>query len=179
MTVQAPYRHESDTSREAAESVSRGRAQKDREIVLNFIRDQGDSGATIDEVAVFLTGLAGYEVAPGTASARISDLLEAGSISKTPIRRKTRRGKPACVHVAGKWSDFMKIPETATVPKSPYAPVEDRRLTIFKDTQGRIGHGHVLPRHDNKKEGCGGVKICRSCSQAKQYYDFLTTETGD
>lgn len=59
--------------------------------VLDFIRSQGDRGATDDEIEVAL-GLPHQ-----TASARRRDLEKGGQIYNTSARRRTRTGTPAAV----------------------------------------------------------------------------------
>lgn len=176
--IDAPYRHESDTSRQAAEGVSR-HLKSDNEIVLDFIKSRGQQGATIDEVAVYLTAISDNdrEVPIGTASARINGLLKEKSITKTPMKRKTRSGYTAVVHIVGTWVDNI-------VHESPDLDASERQHRIaeaelamkkFKSGQSVFGHGHVVDRNDGRKEGCGGPrnKICRTCSQAEQYMALL------
>lgn len=168
----APFQHTSDTSRAAAEALAVGpNRRRNNEKVLAFIRDRGDDGATIDEIAVH------FDIVPGTASARIDDLLTLGLISKTPLRRKTRSGRNACVHVFGSWADkVLTTPVAAQVGKSYMAesenpePKTDSKLDEFKKRLARTGHGHVIPRADGSKQGCGGPSICTPCRIERDYF---------
>jgi hypothetical protein len=163
----APFRHESDTSREAAERLQT--AQRNRTLALEFIKSKGMEGATIDEVCVYLTGLLGRdrEIPPNAISGRFSQLCEEGLISKTPMRRKTRTGRAAVVYIAGRWADHAAPP----APPSQQSPA-DRILDYEAKLQAR-GHGHVVRRVDGKREGCGGVGVCKICKQERAYMDFL------
>jgi hypothetical protein len=166
----APFQHTSDTSREAAESIGPIR-RLNNEKVLAFIREKGDEGATIDEIAVR------FATETGTASARIDDLMGMGVISKTPMRRKTRKGKPATVHIFGSWADkVLTTPVAAGLvqsymgqPEKP-EPRPDSKLEEFKKRLARTGHGHVIPRADGSKQGCGGPSICTPCRIERDYF---------
>lgn len=159
--VDAGYRHESDTSREAAEKLTT--AQRNRALALDFIKSKGREGATIDEVCVFLSEMLGREVPPNAISGRFSELVDAGAICKTPLRRKTRSGKTAVVYYVGRWSDYVDAPQP---PQS--------QIDKYRAAQAISGHGHVIPRNDGRREGCGGPSVCRQCRQAKAYFDLMS-----
>lgn len=89
-TIGAPYAKGSDTSREAAESVSH-RTPTDRARVLEVI--SRPDGATCDEAETIL-GLRHQNV-----SARFWELERMGKIKKIELRRKTRSGRSARVYV--------------------------------------------------------------------------------
>lgn len=86
--MEAPYAAESDTSRDAAESM-RDHVARLEGRVLAAIEKAG--GATCDEVEV-ATGLAHQ-----TASARVNGLMRKGRIYDSGERRKTRSGRNAAV----------------------------------------------------------------------------------
>lgn len=161
------FRHESDTSREAAERLTT--AQRNRHIALDFIKGRGADGATIDEVCVHLSQVLARQVPPNAISGRFKELEEQRVITKTPQRRKTRSGRNAVVYVAGSWSDIM-------LPDSRQAPVQTpqaSRVDMYKAKLRVTGHGHVIPRNDGRREGCGGVHSCKVCRMEKAYFDNL------
>lgn len=186
MTKLPPYRHESDTSRIAAESVKNHEAQV--ELAYEFIRDRGTYGATGDEIAEYLTEFTGRDVYTNTASARLNQLLTATPprITKTPMRRNTRAGRPAVVHIAGaSWAallpDHVPPPPPAEarpvgVVLPPCAPPPPSQLAVLRQRLALTGHGHVVPRIDGSKQGCGGVYACKSCRQEKAYFDALAAK---
>lgn len=172
----APYQRGSDTSREAAETI-KGR-NKDAIAALEFIRRRGEQGATGDEVAEYLSSLNGTVCAPGTASARMTDLLDDKSIMKTDRRRKTRSGKSACVHVeAKKWQQIYPKPDSQGMNSKKFAELYQQSPAPQPPSQlerlAKSGHGHVVPRLDGAKEGCGGINRCKTCKQEKAYYDAM------
>lgn len=156
--IPAAYRHESDTSREAAETLTT--AKKRRRELLDLLEARGIEGVTIDEFARHLS------VAPNDISGRFSELQNKGLISKTPMRRKTRAGKSACVYVLGQWVDHAGKHEQVI-------SANHSKLHEYKAKLARAGHGHVVPRADGKKEGCGGVHSCRICKIEKDYFDHM------
>lgn len=159
------FRHESDTSREAADRLTT--AQRNRHAALDFIRSRGLEGATIDEVCVHLSGLLGRDVPPNAISGRFIELEGQELVSKTPMRRKTRSGRNAVVYIAGSWRDNMAPPAPVTIGQPP-SQVEN-----YKTKLRHTGHGHVIPRNDGRKEGCGGVTSCKICRMEKQYFENL------
>jgi hypothetical protein len=68
-----------------------------RSRVLDYIHGQGTAGATADEVCTAF-GAVHNSIAP-----RLTELLCAGSIVRTDLRRTTRLGRRAAVHVAGEF----------------------------------------------------------------------------
>lgn len=150
------YRHESDTSREAAETLTT--AQVYRQALLDQLERRGMEGITIDEFAQAMS------VPPNAVSGRFSELANVDKICKTPMRRKTRSGKNACVYLLGKWTDHM-------VPAAEPTPAE--KLRDLKTKLAMTGHGHVIPRNDGKREGCGGTYSCRVCKQEKAYLEMM------
>lgn len=80
----------SDTSREAAESIAKD-TNRLRRLVLEEIRDGG--GLTCDECEERLN------LRHQTCSARVHELMEAGRIRDSGMRRKTRSGRNATVWV--------------------------------------------------------------------------------
>lgn len=167
--IDAPFRHESDTSRAAAEKLTT--AQRNRSYAMGYIRSQGSEGATIDEVCIHLTSLLGREVPPNAISGRFIELEKQGMVSKTPMRRKTRAGRDAVVYIAGSWKDNLP-----PAPKPP--PPQDSQLEVYRRGQAAYGHGHVIPRNDGRKEGCGGIHACGSCRKAKAYFDMMENKNG-
>lgn len=166
----APYQRGSDTSREAAEKVSNSAGI--RAMVLAHIKAEGRAGATIDEVAIYLSDALGRMVAPGTASARVKELEDAGAICKTPERRKTRSGRNAVVYLAGRWTDYA-VPQGGPETHGAAEKQKQSRLAEYKARQAQYGHGHVIPRNDARKEGCGGPSICKQCRQVKLYFEAM------
>lgn len=88
-----PHVAGSDTSRAAAEAI-RPHVLRQQDRVLASISARHSDGMTCDEVEVAL-GLSHQ-----TASARIRDLVKAGAIVDSDIRRPTRTGRKAAVYVA-------------------------------------------------------------------------------
>jgi len=89
----APAFRNTDTSREAAESVAPklGRLQR---LVLEAIKSRGAHGLTADECAETL-GLDRYSVQPRTSELRLK-----GKIADSGKRRRNATGKSAIVWVA-------------------------------------------------------------------------------
>ena len=79
-------------SREAAESVAK-MAPALRFRIENWVRLQGDRGATSDEVLVH------FDIAYQTGSARVTELKQAGRLLPSGRRRRTRTGRWASVLV--------------------------------------------------------------------------------
>jgi hypothetical protein len=78
--------HRGGTSREAAEVVAitlRERQQR----VLDFLRERGDRGATVDEILEALGEWNVNRIAP-----RVTEMAKLGRIEKTGERRRTRSG---------------------------------------------------------------------------------------
>ena len=144
------YRHESDTSREAAERCVTA-AQKNRRLALDYIRAQGMDGATIDEVCVYLSKALGRQVPPNAISGRFIELEGQEVISKTPQRRKTRSGRRAVVYIAGSWKDFI--------------PGE--------------GSGPVMARAEPQSQVEAYKAKLRATGQEKQYFEHLETREKD
>lgn len=90
--VGAKYEPSSDTSKEAAKSIVPHLTELHLK-VLSVFTDQGDFGATCDEVEI-LTGLLHQ-----TASARINELVDKKEIIKNGKKRRTRSKRRAAVYV--------------------------------------------------------------------------------
>lgn len=88
----ANFHHGASTSVDAFRSTPETSRQAQRETIFRYILDSGSNGATCDEAEAFL------KVSHQTASARITDLLEAGRIHYGTETRKTRAGKSARVY---------------------------------------------------------------------------------
>jgi predicted ArsR family transcriptional regulator len=88
--VGAPYAKNSDTSREAAESIV-GISSTMNDLILEIIARRG--GATCDEIEAAL-GLRHQ-----SASARLWDMERKGKVEKSSARRTTRSGRSAAVYV--------------------------------------------------------------------------------
>ena len=86
----APFVRGSDTSEAAADSIT-PHGGRLRQMVFAVIVAAGDAGRTDDEIEV-QTGLPHQ-----TASARRRELVLAGRISDTGLRRTTRSGRKAAV----------------------------------------------------------------------------------
>ena len=87
-----------DTSREAFESVNRGHITQTMQ-VLNYIREEGNDGATCDEVEFWMDGL------HQSISAAIRLLAKHDMIGKKTnedevVKRPTRTNRKAIVWVA-------------------------------------------------------------------------------
>lgn len=95
------FQQGSATSEHAALTLSS--KTSDESALYDHIELRGKAGLTIDEGAVYLGALRERNYETGQASARMRGLEAKGLISKTPLTRLTRRGKPACVYVAGSW----------------------------------------------------------------------------
>ena len=85
-----PYVKGSDTSKEAAESMS-PHVGRIANLVLGYIVRQGIRGATCDEIEVELN------LIHQTASARVNELAKRGMIVDRGYRRPTRSGRRATV----------------------------------------------------------------------------------
>lgn len=83
-----------DTSRAAHQSLAPRTVVALQQRVLAAIEAAGSNGLTTDEVEA-ITGLSHQ-----TASARVYELRGAGRIRRTELRRRTRSGRYAYVHVA-------------------------------------------------------------------------------
>lgn len=92
--VGAPYQPSSDTSREAAESVSRRIEQQRGDVYLCIIRG-GSDGRIWDEIVEIL------DCSP-TSNGRLTELKDMKLIEDSGRKRKTRRGCNATVYVATK-----------------------------------------------------------------------------
>ena len=91
------HQSHSETSRTAAEELSTGETQ--RKALLEDIDIHRASGRTGDELSEH------FATAPGTISARLIELEDAGLVIKTAMKRKTRANRPAFVYVS---KDFFK-----------------------------------------------------------------------
>ena len=85
-----PYAKGSDTSKEAAESMTPHVGRLAHQ-VLGYIVRQGIRGATCDEIEEAL------DLRHQTASARVNELMNRGMIVDRGYRRKTRSGRRATV----------------------------------------------------------------------------------
>lgn len=169
------YQEHSDTSQEAAENVS-GKA-KMHAIMCEFIKINAADGATIDECAVRLSAALQRDVPIGTVSARMIELERAGSVSKTPARRKTRSKRNAVVYVWGSWAEqIVPVDKLKPIPQKP-CPANSP-LSQLEEAQGRSGHGWVIPRADGKKNECGGPSKCYICHQVHGHYLRLQAMEG-
>lgn len=104
-----------DTSMSAARKAG-GRAATRRAVVLEFVRAQGQTGATIDEI-VLATG-----ILTATVCARVNELHRAGSVADSGRRRPTRTGAAATV-----WTCRGSAPEAKPVTrpaKCDHVPVD-------------------------------------------------------
>lgn len=81
-------------SREAFTGIAPSLSKR-RELVLDFVRNSGDLGATPDEIAEHFSILYGGN--HNTWAPRCSELKEAGKIYASLERRRTRQGKYARV----------------------------------------------------------------------------------
>jgi len=91
LTLPLPFARNSDTSRDAADSM-RGHAADVRARVFDYIAACGLDGATADEVLVAL------RLSHQTGSARVSELARDGVIVDSLMRRRTRSGRAAVVY---------------------------------------------------------------------------------
>lgn len=87
----APYVRDSDTSQDAAESLSFADLGRLHALILVHIADRGD-GATCDEIE------AGLRLRHQTASARIRELCIRAWLYDTGARRPTRSRRTARVY---------------------------------------------------------------------------------
>lgn len=83
------------TSRAAANAALQSHVERDRAAILAYITDEGDSGATDDEIEN-ATGIKGNSARP-----RRIELARAGLIEgRDGETRKTRSGRPAVIWFA-------------------------------------------------------------------------------
>lgn len=88
-----PAQRHSPTSVAAAEAI-KGKAVSLRQAVLNFLREQGDLGATDEEMQ-------GRLQMPGnTQRARRVELMKMGLVMYSARTRKTKSGRDAAVWIA-------------------------------------------------------------------------------
>ena len=85
-----PHQRHSQTSREAAETIE-PKAATLRRMVLDFIRGQGEHGATRQEIE------AGLVMSGNTVRPRVCELMEMGLVVETDITRNTPSGRRAFV----------------------------------------------------------------------------------
>lgn len=162
------YQRHSDTSREAADKLT-GQGLQHR-LILEAMTRNGMKGLTIDEAAAMLTDHLERHIHSGTAAARMGELEKAGKVCKTPQRRKTRSGRNAVVYLKGSWTDYM-VPAEGPVSMPHVTPPS--QIETYKAQQAQHGHGHIIPRNDGRKEGCGGPSLCRICKQVKAYFESM------
>lgn len=92
-SYQPPHVKGSKTSKAAADSMVKSGKDLCARIMVLF-RDVGAQGMTCDEVEEAM------ELRHQTASARIVELVDDGSLTKTDRTRKTRSGRAAAVYIA-------------------------------------------------------------------------------
>lgn len=80
-------------SAEASASIEQDKARL-RRMVVQFVRDRGERGATCDEIEL------GLGMSHQTTSARVTEAKAIGLLSRTEERRPTRSGRNAAVLVA-------------------------------------------------------------------------------
>jgi len=123
--MSAPYQAHSQTSREAAQTLSN--AEKSREKVLRVIRDSQWSGLTNDEVSEVFLKTGSY------FSPRLIELERAGKIVKLIDTRKTRANKNANIYVATEYRSGREIiVPLAQKPKSKTKELQDRIKKLEK-----------------------------------------------
>lgn len=88
-----PVLGKQETSRDAAEKIKQHTPQQ-RERVYRFVVEQGNNGATRDEIAAAL------QLSAQSATPRVLELINAGHLFETDQRRQTRGGCSAVVLVA-------------------------------------------------------------------------------
>ena len=82
------------TSEDAADHLERSRTLAERRLdVLLFIASRGELGATADEVEQ------AFGLGHNATSPRVTELLSMGYLERLTMRRKTRQGSSAFVHV--------------------------------------------------------------------------------
>ena len=90
-TPSYPFVRHSDTSREAAESGSHTARSTVRHRVHDFIDEQGDGGATDEEIIDAIGGN------PSGIRPRRIELVQAGLVRDSGKRRATRSGRQAVI----------------------------------------------------------------------------------
>jgi len=90
-----PCRRKSRGDRESAAAFRSADREAQRERILTMIRERGDTGLTLDEIAERMG------VDANRISGRLTELTHAGQIQWNGERRQTRTGCLAKVHVAG------------------------------------------------------------------------------
>jgi hypothetical protein len=119
-----PPHEEPETSEEAAHQAARF-AKTQRERVQQFVSLQGEHGAIDDEIEL------GLGMRHQTASARRRELVLLGALVPLGIKRRTRSGARAMVHVL---PEFGPPPEPETnghqsaPPSEPPRPLEQGGL---------------------------------------------------
>src|SRR5262245_14669904 len=88
----------SDTSKMAADSIDDALLARLRRNIFSFIAARGEHGATCDEVEAEL------DLRHQTCSARIRELVLAGAIFDSGIRRLTRSRRSARVYRISVWA---------------------------------------------------------------------------
>lgn len=96
------YRYE--TSLAAYKDVQEDLGPRQRS-VFEFLKSKGESGATLDEIHLGLN----WDV--NCVTGRLDELRHKGYAVKTPMRRKTQKGKKAIV-----WIVMINIEPTFDVP---------------------------------------------------------------
>ena len=90
-----------DTSREAFESVNRGHNTQTMQI-LNYIREEGNDGATCDEVEFWMDGLH-QSISAAIRLLAKHDMIgkkKFGDAEDSVVKRRTRTNRRAIVWVA-------------------------------------------------------------------------------
>lgn len=92
--VDPPFQAGSRTSRAAAEAIKPKRATQ-AERILDFLRERGEEGATIEEISIAL------HIKESSVCARLGwDLVKVGAVEQTKHERLTTSGLPAAVWIA-------------------------------------------------------------------------------
>jgi len=91
--ITANYHRGNPESKTAFKSLKRERMEADRVRIVDATRRRGKHGLTCDEAEIRL------ELKHQTCSARFTDLVKDGRLTRTEERRPTRSGCPARVHI--------------------------------------------------------------------------------
>ena len=153
-----PVPGKTETSREAAEQV-KSKTPQQREQVFAFVRDQGNNGATRDEVGAAL------KLPAQSATPRVLELINAGRLFETDQRRQTRGGCSAVVLVALTAGDYWSC--HCDRKGDGFALIRYRRCHRSTERCKRCGadrpRGFEIPatgRHD-----AGAVARCSYCDR--------------
>lgn len=123
-----PHQMDSDTSEAAAHQI-KSSALTQRQRVHQYIKEQGDLGATDNEIQIAL------DMISNTEQPRRRELVLKGQIMDSGHRRKTKAGRMAVVWVAANLPEFTP---------GPYVPIRKQleqalaRIRLLEDENRKL-----------------------------------------